>query len=115
MRRWIRPVFGAIIVVAASAFLAGCHSRPTSGTGGAAGNVLTYALQTKPTTLDPALVEDRDTIDMIQQIFESVVKWDENNQVVPNIAEKWDISPDGKVYTFHLKDNVFFHEPFKRK
>lgn len=115
MRRLIRPVFGAAIILAACAFLPGCSSRPTSGKSGAAGNVLTYALQNKPTTLDPALVEDGDTIDMIQQIFESVVKWDENNQVVPNIAEKWDISPDGKVYTFHLKDNVFFHDPFKRK
>src|SRR5579862_2399505 len=91
--------------------LAGCHF----GASGAKGNVLRYAIQSPPTTLDPAAVQDGDTIDMLQQIFEGLVKWDDKNQVVPNLAEKWDISPDGKVYTFHLRDNVYFQEPFKRK
>jgi oligopeptide transport system substrate-binding protein len=97
--------------LSAAALLAGCIGRG----GGTKGQVLRYAINSPPTTTDPGRVEDGDTIDMLQQIFESVVKWNDKNQIEPNLAEKWDVSPDGKVYTFHLKDNVYFHEPFKRK
>lgn len=66
-------------------------------------------MQTRPTQLDPAMVEDGDTIDMLMSVFEGLVQWDEHNQLVPNIARSWDISPDGKTYTFHLADGVRFH------
>jgi ABC-type transport system substrate-binding protein len=72
-------------------------------------NVFRYPIVTNPTTLDPALVEDGDTIDLIQQVFEGLVGWDTHNQVVPVLAEKWEISSDGKTYTFHLKHGVKFH------
>ena len=70
--------------------------------------VFRYALPTIPTTLDPAKVQDGDTIDIIQQEFEGLVKWGEDNRVQPNLAEKWDISPDGTKYTFHLKKGIKF-------
>jgi len=72
-------------------------------------NIFRYPISTSLTTLDPAKVQDGDTIDAIQQVFEGLVKFDEKNQVVPNIAEKWDISPDGKTYTFTLNKGVKFH------
>lgn len=87
--------------------LAGCPGRSSGG--GAGGNILRYALQSPPTQLDPARVEDGDTIDMLQQVFEGLVMWNDKNEVVPNIAEKIDVSPDGTVYTFHLHDDVKFH------
>ena len=86
----------------------GCGPRGRGGNG-AGGNVLRYALQSPPTTLDPALVEDGDTIDMLQQIFEGLVMWNERNEVVPNLAEKIETSEDGRTYTFHLKSGVKFH------
>ncbi len=61
------------------------------------------------TKLDPAMVQDGDSIDAIQQVFEGLVGWDENSKVVPNLAEKWDISPDGRTYTFTIKKGVKFH------
>jgi ABC-type transport system substrate-binding protein len=75
----------------------------------AAANTLRYALTTEPTTLDPATVQDGTTIDLLQSIFEGLVAWDEHNQIVPNIAEKWDVTGGGTVYTFHLKHGVRFH------
>jgi oligopeptide transport system substrate-binding protein len=100
-----------------AALLAGCTTgNPnaakggdgTTGAGGG-GNVLRYALTSEPTTLDPATVQDGTTIDLIQQVFEGLVRWSPNNEIEPNLAEKWDISPDGRVYTFHLKKGVKFH------
>jgi oligopeptide transport system substrate-binding protein len=105
--------FGLFTVAALSLFVLGCGK--TGGGGGgfsdrstSKGGVFRYPLPTNPTTLDPGKVQDGDTIDVTQQIFEGLVKWGEDNKVQPNLAEKWDISPDGKTYTFHLKSGVKF-------
>lgn len=88
---------------------------PRSGGPGGGGNVLRYALQTAPTRLDPAEVQDGDTIDMLFQVFEGLVQWNEKNEIVPNLAESWTLSDDGRTYTFRIRDNVYFHAPFRRK
>jgi oligopeptide transport system substrate-binding protein len=103
-----RALAASALLLASTAFLSGCPGRG-GGVGGAGKNILRYALQTPPTNLDPSRVEDGDTIDLLQQVFEGLVQWSEKNEVVPNIAEKWDLSPDGKVYTFHLRTDVKFH------
>ena len=72
-------------------------------------NTFRYPITSEITSLDPSKVQDGDTIDALQQVFEGLVKWDEKSQVVPNIAEKWDISPDGKTYTFTIRKGVKFH------
>jgi ABC-type transport system substrate-binding protein len=100
---------------AAALLLAGCPGRGRPSASGSEPNVLRYALQTRPTRLDPAAVQDGDTIDLIQQIFEGLVQWNEKNEPSPNLAESWEISPDGKVYTFRLKQDVLFHPPYERK
>lgn len=41
-------------------------------------------------------------------LYESLVKYGEGNKVLPWLAEKWTISPDGKVYTFELRKDVRF-------
>ena len=94
--------------------LVGCSGGKDSG-GGFSGRkiegktgVFRYAIPTSPTSLDPVIVQDGDTIDIIQQEFEGLVKWGTDNRVQPNLAEKWDISPDGTTYTFHLKKGVKF-------
>ncbi len=69
--------------------------------------ILRYPLTTKPTTLDPGLVQDGDSITIISQVYEGLVQWNEKNEVQPDLAEKWEISPDGKTYTFHLKNAQF--------
>ena len=110
-----------LAVLAVLACLPGCTTGRNAGAGGgpsgsgnsaattAAGNTLRYPLTTEPTTLDPALVEDGTTIDLLQGVFEGLVKWNEKSEIAPNLAEKWELSPDGKTYTFHLKHGVKFH------
>ncbi len=71
--------------------------------------VFRYPIVAKPTTLDPAKVQDGDTIDVIQQVYEGLVGWDEKNECVPRLAEKWEIKDGGKTYVFHLKHGVKFH------
>lgn len=43
-------------------------------------------------------------------IFSGLVKFDKDNNVSSDLAEKWDVSADGLKYNFYLKDNVYFHD-----
>lgn len=103
--------FGLIVVAAAATFVVGCGKGKfaSGGNSGSRPNILRYALINTPTQFDPATVQDGDTIDLIQNIFEGLTTWGEDNKPVPNLAEKWDISADGRTYTFHLKHGVKFH------
>ena len=60
-------------------------------------------------TLDPALGEGSPG-GIIGAIFSGLVRIDRELKVVPDIAEKWEVSDDGKTYTFHLREGVKFHD-----
>jgi len=64
----------------------------------------------EPVTLDPALVTDAYSAEYVVEIFSGLVTLDEELNVVPDIAERWEISPDGRVYTFYLRPDVRFHD-----
>jgi len=63
-----------------------------------------------PITLDPATAAEASSAQFIVQIFGGLVRLDENMQVVADIAQTWDKSADGKTYTFHLRQDVKFHD-----
>ena len=60
-------------------------------------------------TLDPIYAKDLPHIWACNQLFNSLVAFDEKMHLVPMVAKSWDISEDGLTYTFHLRDDVFFH------
>lgn len=47
---------------------------------------------------------------VLQNVHDSIVTADENLQVVPNLAESWEVSDDGLTYTFHLRSGIKFHD-----
>jgi oligopeptide transport system substrate-binding protein len=57
----------------------------------------------EPPTLDPGLATDSVSVDIIAQIFEGLVAYDDKGTISGLGAEKWDISPDGLTYTFTLR------------
>ena len=61
-------------------------------------------------SLDPIYAKDQATIWVSNQIFNGLVQLNNNLEVIPCIAKKWNISKDGKLYTFYLRDDVYFHE-----
>ncbi len=104
----MRP-FILLAALAALATVGGCGKGNFSQrTNEGKANVLRYPI-VSITTLDPHRVQDGDTLDVLQQVFEGLVTWGEDNKVRPNLAEKWEVSPDGKTYTFTLKKGVKFH------
>ncbi|MDY6436644.1 MAG: ABC transporter substrate-binding protein [Bacteroidales bacterium] len=60
-------------------------------------------------TLDPIYAKDQPHIWACNQLFNSLVAFDDNMDIVPCVAKSWDISDDGRTYTFLLRDDVFFH------
>src|SRR6185369_11579224 len=63
----------------------------------------------EPATLDPACLNETPTQEMLQNVFEGLVAFDSDNRIAPRLAERWEVSPDGKTYTFHLRPNARFH------
>ena len=61
-------------------------------------------------TLDPIYAKDLPHIWACNQIFNGLVAFDDEMNVVPAIAKSWNISDDGMIYTFVLRDDVYFHE-----
>ncbi len=72
-------------------------------------DVFRYPIVTSPTSLDPGVVQDGDTLDVIQQIYEGLVTWSPQNEVVPALAESWVVKEDNKTYVFTIRKGVKFH------
>lgn len=71
------------------------------------------------TSLDPAFSSGQSTIWPCNLLYNGLVDLDEQMRIVPSIAKSWTISADGTVYTFILRNDVYFHQtdffPQKRK
>ena len=81
----------------------------------ARGGSLIVCKSAEPPGLDPT-ANTAAAIDRVVwcNLFETLVKVNDRGQFIPGLAKEWDVSPDGKVYTFHLQKGVKFHngEPF---
>ena len=63
-----------------------------------------------PPTLDPALVTDTTSAGVVVEVFSGLVALDTDLKLIPDVAERWEVSPDGLQYTFHLRPYATFHD-----
>ncbi len=63
-----------------------------------------------PLFLDPAVAQDADSAFYIVEIFSGLVRLDTDLKVQPDLAERWDVSTDGTVYTFYLDHDATFQD-----
>jgi oligopeptide transport system substrate-binding protein len=73
------------------------------------GGIYRRPLDFNPKTLDPALSTDIYAVTITQQVFDGLVQFDKDLNIIPAIAKSWKISPDGLAYTFYLREGVKFH------
>lgn len=86
--------------------LSGCsHQNQTQST-----NIINVDIGSDVPTLDPQMSEDVSSARVLYDLFEGLVSQDQSNKPIPGLAEKWDISPDGKTYTFHLRPDLKFSD-----
>ena len=62
-------------------------------------------------SLDPARITDAESAEVTEQIFDHLVRYRrESTEIEPSLATAWDVSADGRVWTFHLRPDVRFHD-----
>jgi peptide/nickel transport system substrate-binding protein len=103
-----------LVAMVTSLVLAGCASD-TKNSSNATGEVvkggeLTYALATPPDSLDPHRTGYVVALRVIAQVFDTLITLDEKNEFQPRLATEWNVSNEGKTYTFKLRDDVKFHD-----
>lgn len=76
---------------------------------GSENSVLNIAIDSTPPTLDQQISVSASTRDVSRLIYESLLTTDADFTPIPMLAESIDISDDGTVYTFHLRQGVKFH------
>jgi len=73
------------------------------------GGIFRQVLGDSPSTLDPAFVTDNYGGAVVHQLFDGLVQFDAHLKPLPAIAEFWEASPDGCIWTFTLRRGVTFH------
>lgn len=87
-------------------------SAPTAAPKSTAPKVLMIAQTTDPGTADPQLTTEEYflPLNVFDRLVEAVTTAPGKSELVPGLAEKWDVSADGLTYTFYLRKNVKFHD-----
>ncbi|MDR0629967.1 MAG: peptide ABC transporter substrate-binding protein [Treponema sp.] len=87
-----------------------CGGR-TAETGSAAqpqakAQKIVFALQNVPDGLDPGITNNSFAAPFLFNLFEGLITYDKDNNIIPALAESWTISDDGTIYTFRLRQGL---------
>ncbi|MBI4413606.1 MAG: ABC transporter substrate-binding protein, partial [candidate division NC10 bacterium] len=107
-----------VIRVLIPGLLSGLLLIPGAPPSALAASTFVWGAQGEPVCLDPAIITDGISGMVTNQIFEGLVKYEgATTEVVPALAERWQVSPDGTAWTFTLRKNAKFHDgtPFDAK
>lgn len=74
------------------------------------GGILRYGLSSEPPNFDPHVSTGTAAQTVKNQIYNGLVRYWKGFEIVPDLAESWDISADGTTYTFRLHQGVRFHD-----
>ena len=72
--------------------------------------IFRYNEQTGIASLDPAFAKNQSIMWAIHQLYNTLIEVDENMQLKPSLAIRWELSPDNLQFTFHLRTDVYFHD-----
>jgi peptide/nickel transport system substrate-binding protein len=73
------------------------------------GGSLSYGEYGRPATLDPITSNEMISMRLSELIFNGLVGINERQEIVPELAERWEASKDGRIYTFTLRKDVLWH------
>lgn len=108
MKQAMRIALGALLAAAASLAMAqGSDPRPTVRISSGAQDIA---------TLDPDRATSTNDVGVVAEIFDGLVRFAPGSadpaSLQPSLAERWEASPDSRVWTFHLRHGVQFHDNF---
>lgn len=73
------------------------------------GGSLSYGEYGRPATLDPVTSNEMISLRLTELLFNGLVGIDEKQEIVPELAERWESSEKGRIYTFFLRKDVLWH------
>ena len=83
--------------------LCGCDVRQTNVERGNAERELYFGIGTEPAGLDPHLITGLTELHVTIALFEGLVTLNSKTMAIePGVAERWELSEDGRTYTFHF-------------
>src|SRR5258708_6076522 len=102
------------LALALAVLLAGCSKKDpkiyTQDGLAADGDMLIESSIGDAKTLNPALSDESSGGDIVGLVFNGLLRYNENFEVEPCLAEKWKVSKDGKIVTYFLRKGVKFHD-----
>ncbi len=112
-RNQINPnSFASGCITILSILISGCTAQKKNAAvkdGTSNSSIIRMAVSIEPPTLDPAKIQDVSTNEILSNVFEGLVRYNEKNEIEPALASSWDIGKDGLTYTFHMRKDVHFH------
>lgn len=96
----VRCTFGLVVFF----FVQGCgdHATPTAQTD----VVLRRGLSGEPASLDPSAAVDNFSVQVIQDLYEGLVREGPNGEIIPGVASSWAVDNSGTRYTFQLRPSA---------
>lgn len=98
------------VVLLFSACQGGTEPTPDSDAGqeqtGEVEQTITFALHSLAKSIDPGITSETYASAILYNVFEGLVTYDAENNIIPGNAEDWTISDDGLIYTFHLREGL---------
>jgi len=112
-----KPILSIILFVGTLLLIAGCSQeeattvafRPAAG-GKFYGGTFRVNETGELRSLDPVRINDATSAHIAEQIYDGLLYIDENLQLQPALAKRWEVSEDGLTYTYHLRTDVYFHD-----
>lgn len=101
-RKFWNILITAVMILNVMAIFTGCEEDDGSG------HTFKYNLSSNPQNLDPQLASDESSIMVIENIMSGLVKKGSDGSIQPDAAKTYTISDDGLVYTFELKDDIYW-------
>ncbi|HMP30559.1 MAG TPA: ABC transporter substrate-binding protein, partial [Saprospiraceae bacterium] len=72
--------------------------------------VFIYNQPANITSLDPAFAKSHNNMWVVNHVYNTLIRLDDDLKLTPSLAKSWEISNDGLTYTFILRDDVYFHQ-----
>ncbi len=110
----LAPALRALLLAGILPLAVGCGGGGEStgssagGAGGSGEQVLTVATAEVASSVDPAMAFDTWSTAIVHAVTRRLVDYDQDAKLIPDLAERWETSSDGKTYTFHLKPDAKF-------
>src|SRR6056297_1411027 len=98
-----------LLLLATSPGYARGGREEASGSQGPARSHLDFAISGNPDTLDPHATSGTLTFQVVRSIYDTLLEPNAEGDLVPALAESWEVSPDGLEWTFRLRRDVVFH------